>query len=312
MLDLNALMVFLAAAECENFSEAGRRINLSQPAISQTVDALEKTLGVQLFERQGRTVRLTESGQLLRSMGHELMASANRLEETMASLHGEVVGEMTIGCTTTSGKYLLPHLIAHFRQQYPQLRVNVHVHGRETMLHRLLRGDIVLGVTSKQVENCALEYQDFFDDEVILIVAATHPWARYRRVLPDDLPEEPMILREQFAGTRDVLIDGLRQCDIAPAMLNIVMELGNSEAIEMAVAEGIGVGFVSRLAAMNGLALGRVVEVQVEGMKLHRKVWLARNRQRPFSRPQTAFWDFARESRSALTAWALHTTGGES
>jgi DNA-binding transcriptional LysR family regulator len=305
LFDLNALAVFVAAAECGNFSEAGRQLNLSQPAVSQNIDALEKTFGVKLFERQGRSVRLTAAGQMLRSMGRELLASAHRLEETVASLEGEVAGEMTIGCTTTSGKYLLPGLIARFRQQFPQVRVNVHVFNREGMLRRLLGGEVDFGVSSKQSDQRDFEYQDFFDDEVILIASASHRWAKFGQIYADDLLDEPMILREQHAGTRDVLADGLRQCDIMPEALNVVMELGNAEAIEMAVGEGIGVAFISRLAAARGLALGRVVEVHVEGMRLTRKIWMARNRRMPATRAQSEFWQFIQAQKGELAQWAM-------
>ncbi len=104
MFNLNELRVFLIAAESGNFSEAGRRLHISQPAISQTNSSLEKNLGMVLFERHGRTQRLTEAGQVLRPMAIELLASAKRLQETMASLEGKVVGELNIGCSTASGK----------------------------------------------------------------------------------------------------------------------------------------------------------------------------------------------------------------
>ena len=93
--------------------------------------------------------------------------------------------------------------------------------------------------------------------------------------------DAPLILREENAGTQEVLVDGLRQHDILPDMLNVVMTLGNVEAIEMAVEEGIGISYVSRLAAARGLGLGRVVEVEVAGMSLQRNIYLMRNRRFP-------------------------------
>jgi DNA-binding transcriptional LysR family regulator len=111
-------------------------------------------------------------------------------------------------------------------------------------------------------------------------------------IYPDDLLDEPIILREDLAGTREVLFDSLRQQDIYPEMLNVVMELGNAEAIEMAVEEGIGVAFVSRLAAARGLDLGHVVEVHVDGMELRRSIYIVRNSQIPPTRAQIEFWDF--------------------
>jgi DNA-binding transcriptional LysR family regulator len=308
VLNLNELVVFLAAAEYGSFSEAGRQLHLSQPAISQTIDGLEKHFGTRLFLRQGRSVRLTEAGQVLKPMARELLSLERRLAETMGSLQGEVVGEINVGCSTASGKYLLPGLIARFRRKFPQVRMNVLVTSRDSVLARLLSGDYGLGVTSKRVDHSDLEYEDFFDDEVILITPSNHRWARFGSVFPDDLLDEPVVLRESSAGTREVLMDGLQEHDILPDMLNVAMVLGNAEAIAMAVEEGIGVAFVSRLAASRSLELGRVKEVKVTGMDLRRKIYLARNRRFPPTRAQTEFWDFVRSPEAETGISCFHSS----
>ncbi len=300
MVNINELVVFLTAAECGNYSEAGRQLHISQPAVSQTIDNLQKHFGTKLFARHGRSVRLTEAGHVLMPMAKELLVSAKRLDETMMSLQGEVIGEMNVGCSTASGKYLLPGLIARFRRRFPQVRINVLVSSRESVLKKLLVGDVSLGVSSKKVEHKDIEYEEFFHDDVILIAPADHHWADYGRIYPDDLLDEPIILREEVAGTREVLMENLRQQDILPEMLNVAMVLGNAEAIEMAVEEGIGVAFISRLAATRGLELGRIVEVEVDGMALQRRIYLARNSHFPATRAQTEFWDFVISSKKAL------------
>jgi DNA-binding transcriptional LysR family regulator len=300
MLNFSDLVVFLEAAECSSFSEAGRNLHLSQPAISQKIDNLQKHFGTKLFIRVGRTMRLTESGQALRPMAKELIGVARRLEETMVSLQGEVVGEMTVGCSTASGKYLLPGLIASFRHQYPLVRINVNVTSRASVIKKLLAGDVALGISSKKIDHPDLKYQNLFTDDVILIVPANHPWSDYPVIYPDDILDEPIILREELAGTREVLFDSLRQQDIYPEMLNVVMELGNAEAIEMAVEEGIGVAFVSRLAAARGLDLGHVVEVRVAGMDLRRSISIVRNSQIPPTRAQIEFWDFVQTDEAKM------------
>lgn len=296
MFSLHELEVFLNAAELESFSEAARRLHISQPAVSQAIGSLERHFAIDLFLRHGRSVRLTDAGQALKPMARELLASARRLNETMASLQGEVIGEINIGCSTASGKYLLPGLIARFRDRFPQVRINVLVTSRNSVIQKLLSGQVALGVSSRRIEHRDLEYQDFFTDDVILIAPSNHPWANYRQVYPDDLLDEPLILREESSGTRDVLLQGLLQCDISPDMLNVAMVLGNAEAIEMAVEEGIGVAFVSRLAAARGLELGRVVEVSVAGMELRRGISLVRNRRFPSTRAQAEFWNFVSQT----------------
>jgi DNA-binding transcriptional LysR family regulator len=300
MLNLEVLKIFLAVAEHGSFSEAGRQLHLSQPAVSQIIQGLERQVGVQLFIRQGRTAQLTEAGQVLVSMARELLTSAQRVEQTMLSLQGEVIGEMSIGCSTASGKYLLPGLIARFRREYQNVRINVLVTSRESVLSKLLAGEVSLGVSSKLIEHSELEYQDFFKDDVILIVPSNHRWAQYRKVQPDDLLDEPIILREEAAGTREVLLDGLVKHDISADMLNVAMVLGNAEAIEMAVEEELGIAFVSRLAASRGIALGRVVEVSVEGMELTRNIYMARNRRQLLTKAQVKFWDFVKNSKPDL------------
>jgi len=296
MLNLESLNVFLAIADHGSFSEAGRKINKSQPAISQIILGLERQLGTQLFIRQGRTLQLTEPGQVFVPMARELISSCQRIEQTMLSLQDEVIGELTIGCSTASGKYVLPGLIANFRKKFPKVRVNILVNSRDSIIKKLSTGEIVFGASSKQIQHPDLEYQDFFEDLVTLIVPAGHRWAQFRRVLPDDLLDEPMIIREEAAGTREVLIEGLRQHDISPDMLNIAMVLGNTEAIEIAVEEGLGIAFVSRLAAARGLELGRVVEVEVEGMNLTRALYLVRDRRKPLARAHIELWEFIKKS----------------
>lgn len=300
MLNLDSVKVFLAVAEHGSFSEAARNLHLSQPAVSQIIQGLERQLGLALFVRQGRAAQLTEGGHVLVSMARELLTASQRVEETMLSLQGEVVGEMSIGCSTASGKYLLPGLIARFRKEYPMVRINVVIASRDAVIAKLLAGDVSLGVSSKLIQHADLEYQDFFKDDVILIVPASHRWARYRRIYPDDLLDEPLILREELAGTREVLIEHLRQRDISLNMLNIAMVLGNAEAISVAVEEELGIAFVSRLAAARGIALGRLVEVAVEGMELSRNIYLARNRRQPLTRAQAKFWEYVDCSKREL------------
>jgi DNA-binding transcriptional LysR family regulator len=101
-----------------------------------------------------------------------------------------------------------------------------------------------------------------------------------------------MILREEVAGTREVLFNALREQDIYPEMLSVAMELGNAEAICMAVEEKIGVAFVSRLAAQRGLELGNIKEVEIDGMNLRRSISMVRNNRIPPTRAQIEFWDF--------------------
>lgn len=300
MVNVHELYTFLVAAETENFSEAARQLHLSQPAVSQQIQALERHLGVQLFQRSGRNVRLTEAGQVLLPLAREMVALSKRIEETMSSLDGKVFGHLRIGCSTTAGKYILPHLIARFRKLHPDVHVTVEVSSRAEAIQKLCEGRVHLCVTSARVPHRDLVYREFFTDHVILIVPATHPWAVRGRIRPEELLSAHFIMREAASGTRQVMLEGLQQHGITVDQLNVIMELGNAEAIEMAVETGIGVAFVSRLAARKGLELGHIQEVEVEGLDLRRPIYMAHHKRRPATLAQRRFWEFVHEPQNQV------------
>ncbi|MCL4561121.1 MAG: LysR family transcriptional regulator [Chloroflexi bacterium] len=301
MIELGELRVFIAAAEERSFSKAATRLNLSQSAVSQNIQALEKSFGVELFIRHGRSVWLSEAGQALLPLARDVMGTSRLMEEAMNNIQGQVAGQLSIGCSTTSGKYLLPNLVASFRREYPLVHVQINILTREEVVDRIMDGRLSLGVVSKRIDHHDIEHQPLFEDQVILIVPPDHCWGTYGKALPADLIDQPLIMREDNAGSSEVLYEGLAKHGIIPSMLNPVLEIGNSEAIEMAVEEGIGIAFVSELAAARGLALGRVKKVDVEGLELHRTIYITRNIQYPLSRAQDRFWAFTMEQRQVLS-----------
>jgi DNA-binding transcriptional LysR family regulator len=139
-----------------------------------------------------------------------------------------------------------------------------------------------------------------FDDRIYLIVPSNHPWSAYGRATPDDLLDQKIIMREEMSGTCETVMEALKSYGITPDMLNVVMELGNPEAIEMAVERGVGIAFVSEMVAARGLAFGRVKKVELEGISLHRTVHMGRHIHYPFTRAQSLFWEFAKAQHDKL------------
>jgi DNA-binding transcriptional LysR family regulator len=300
MISLSELRAFIAAAEEESFSRAAERLHLSQPAVSQKIKSLEEHFGVDLFLRYGRAVRLCEAGEALLPLARQVMAAMLHLEDRMSGIHGDVVGDLVVGCSTSSGKYLLPILGAQFCQEYPLVRFRVQIHSREGVIDKLINERLGIGVVSKKIDLPELEYQPFFDDRVVMIVPRDHPWADYGRALPSDLLDQKVILREESAGTMEILREGLAQHDIEWGSLDRIMELGNSEAIVMAVEQGIGVGFVSSLSASRSLALGRVKQIRLEGLDLRRTIYMSKSAGCPLTRAQTRFWEFVMDRSEEL------------
>lgn len=292
MIDIQKIETFLATAENLSISETARQLHLSQPAVSHQIKSLEQELTATLFIRSNTGLQLTEAGRLLLPWARRLMHDTNDLKEMMASLHGDIVGELRIACSTTGGKYILPQLAARFSQQYPGIHVRILACGPEQTALNLLDGEAHLGVLSTEVDDTSLESQRFFRDVITLIVPSNHRWAFRKRVEPSELLEEPIIMREETSGTRRVVLTELAKHDISLDDLNVFMELGNAEAIVRTVAAGYGISFVSSLASACPMERGNVIDIEVDGMSLQRNVYMVRKRISAPHRPRDVFWSY--------------------
>ncbi len=300
MLNLSEVQVFTIAAETENFSETARRMHLSQPAVSQQIRSLEHFLGIELFQRSSRGVALADAGQILLPMARELLNLSRRIEETMRSLEEQVVGHLLIGCTTTAGKYVLPLLAAAFSQNHPNVRVTIEMCNCASVVDPLLAQEIHLGISSTKIVHRSMECQPFFTDDVVLIVPAGHPFAHRTSVRPVELLDQPFILREEGSSTCRMMQERLAEYGVRLGQLQVVMVVGSAEAIETAVEHGLGIAFVSRLAVRHGIELGHLVQVPVEGLRLERPLYVARNSRCAKTPAQDRFWHFVKDRRAEM------------
>jgi DNA-binding transcriptional LysR family regulator len=259
------------------------------------IRSLEQRAGVELFQRSGRSVHLTEAGQALVPLARNLADHAVNTEESMASLAGDVVGQLRLVCTTTAGKYILPQLMSGLLSRHPMVAVDCQVVPRGLAIEKLHEGQAHLGIASLREEAGGdLEYRPFVTDRIALITPADHRWAgRGEPISTEALREERFIIREEASGTQHAVVEALAWHDLDIADLNPIMSMGNAEAIRMAVQERIGVAFVSVLVAREAHEAGNVAIVPVDGLDITKTLYMIRNPQRPATRAQTAFWDYA-------------------
>ena len=309
-LDISQIKVFLAAAEENNFSAAAKRLNMSQSAVSQSIHSIERIYNVELFIRNGRNVSLSEAGENLVPIAREALNSVRLFEDTMINANATVGGELTIGCSTAAGRYLIPTLLSMFQTKYSSVRSTVKIMSRESVAERLVNESIPIGLASCNFEHRELDCVPMFEDKLTLVVSSHHPWAKSGKALPADLLDQRLITREESSGTRVTVMEGLKPHGITQDMLNVVMTLGSAEAIGMAVERGVGIAFVSEMIAARGIAMGRLARVDVEGLDLRRTVYMARRIGDPFTKSQTLFWEYAQNMRDKLNTdiWQSLTT----
>jgi DNA-binding transcriptional LysR family regulator len=299
MIYLMRLHVFIHAAESLSFSQAAKELHVTQPTVSHHIKALEKDLDRTLFDRSGGNIHLTEAGRLLLPWARRLIRESYELQEMMASIHETIAGHLRIACSTTTGKYILPQFAARFHRIHPGVKVSILSCTSTSVVPQIMEDDANIGVVSYDACGGPLECQEFFLDRVILIAPSVNSWLTEAEIDPSDLIELPFIIRETNSGTRRVMLAELGKHDISLDDMNIVLEVGNAEAIVKAVEAGFGVSFVSRLAAEWALSIKSVIEVPISDMDLRRKVFMVRKHMQVPNRALEAFWGFVHDPGNA-------------
>ena len=295
MIDPIKLQAFMFAAQSLNFSDAARHLNLTQPTISHHIKGLEQDLGVELFDRSGSKLKLTEAGHLLLPWARRIVHESIEVQQMMGSLHELLAGHIRIACSTTTGKYILPQFAGRFRALHQNVQISILACTQVNVIPRLLREEADLGVVSYDACGGEFECQEFFADHIILIASRDHPWATRDGIDLSELLEVPFIMREETAGTRRVMLAELGKHDITLDDMNIFLEVGNAEAIVKMVELNFGVSFVSRSAATWAMNNGTVVEVPVDGINLRHQIYMIRPEMYSANRAVEAFWAFVHD-----------------
>ena len=202
MLDAHQLNVFLIAGRTLNFTSAARQLHMTQPSVSQHIQALENHFGMQLFVRAGRHLKLTDAGEALMPMAEKLVSQSHSIENSMEQLKGDVFGSLQVGCSTTLGKYILPLLMAEFMKMYPKVEASCIVMPQDAAVQKLVDGDVHIALASEREYCDGLIFENFIEDQVILIAPLDHPWAFRHEIEPDELLDAKFIWREEGSGTR--------------------------------------------------------------------------------------------------------------
>ncbi|HSC92822.1 MAG TPA: selenium metabolism-associated LysR family transcriptional regulator [Gaiellaceae bacterium] len=294
-MDTRQLAAFCAVVELRSFSQAAERLGVSQPAVSLQIRSLEQRVGRQLLDRSGRRVEPTEAGLALYRGAQRLLALEEQLlEQVVGDTDGGIRGRLELGASSGPGETVLPLLLCEFQRQNPEVRVALVVSDTQTVVERVARRELELGVVGAARRHRSVTYEPFFRDEVVLACPPGHRFAG--RTIPlDELRGEPLLLMQEGAGVRQVIEDELRRAGVRLRELDVPLELGLQESVRSAVRAGFGITFISRSAIEADLAAGTVAEARVEGLEPVREIALVRASGRVATRAAQAFVEFARE-----------------
>ncbi len=265
------LRVFRSVATQLSFTKAAGELFISQPAITKHIQELEKEYGVRLFDRIGNRIQLTRAGQLLLDHACKIIDAYHNLDFDMKKLSKKSEGELRIGASTTISQYVLPEMIAKFRERYPDIRLTLLSGNSYEIEEALETGRIDLGMIEGVKRQQQFKYTPFMDDELVAMVRVQNPLAEKDEISFNELRQVPMVLRELGSGTLDVFENAIKGHGIRLSDLNIEMNFGTTEGIKHFVEHSDCMGIISIRSIFQEVYDNKFKVLDIEGCKIQRQ-----------------------------------------
>ncbi|EIZ3417675.1 LysR family transcriptional regulator [Salmonella enterica] len=278
-ITLRQLEVFAEVLKSGSTTQASVMLSLSQSAVSAALTDLEGQLGVQLFDRVGKRLVVNEHGRLLYPRALALLEQAVEIEQ----LFREDNGAIRVYASSTIGNYILPAMIARYRQHYPALPLELSVGNSQDVINAVLDFRVDIGLIEGPCHSTEIISEPWLEDELVVFAAPSSP------LTLEQLAASPWILRERGSGTREI-VDYLLLSHLP--RFHMAMELGNSEAIKHAVRHGLGISCLSRRVIAEQLQAGTLGEVAVPLPRLVRTLWRVHHRQKHLSNALQRFLSY--------------------
>ncbi|WP_026260442.1 LysR family transcriptional regulator [Segetibacter koreensis] len=264
------LKVFHTVAKRLSFTKAATELFITQPAVTKHIKELEQYFKVQLFERKGNQIKLTNQGQLMLQYTEQLFTIYRKMEFDLNSFSDNHKGLLHLGASTTISQYVIPSALAEFHKKYKDIKVKLLNGNTEQIEHALLNNDIDLGIIEGKSKNKGIKYTKYVKDEIVLVSKMNNPFAKNRPVTIEELKNIPLLVRETGSGTLDVIAYALKPFNLTFSQLNIEMDLGSTEAIKTYLQSSNCMAFLSVHSIANELSNNIFQIIDVAGLQIER------------------------------------------
>lgn len=261
------LRVFNEVAKHLSFSKAAQALHLTPPAITMQIKELEGHVGLPLFDRTGRKISLTTTGEYVLVYVRKILATLKDAEDATARLQKLEMGTLTIGMVSTA-TYFLPHLLTAFKRDHAGIEVKLVVGNRRQLVRMLELSEVDIAIMGRPPEQMATRAEPFAAHPHVFIAAPEHPLIDAGEVSVAGLLTAPFIVREQGSGTRAALEEFLQRQTVE---LSVAMEADSNEIIKQAVMAGMGISFLSLHTLGLELDNGLIKIIPVEGAPVVRR-----------------------------------------
>ena len=269
-MNIRQLIIFRTVCQEKQFTRAGEKLYMTQPAVSRAIRELEEELGCPLFERMGRKIYITGAGQIFLEKTERLLDAYQQL--TAPGAFSEDKGPVRIGSSITIANFQLPVILKRFGEEWPQVPVEVTVERAADIERRLLSNAIDLAMMEGVVHHPELKKTALSVYPIAVVCAPEHPLSQEKKpVSLDRFLSQRLLLREPGSAVRDTLDSALilHHASVEPYWVSV-----NSQTLIRAAAEGLGVAVLPRILMEDWLTQGRLCEISVEGLQLENTNYL--------------------------------------
>ena len=258
-ITVTQLTAFLAVVRGGSVTAAAEELVVTQPSVSAAVASLGRELGCELFERAGRSVRLTEAGAAFAPYAEDLIGLLEQGRQAAREVAGIAARRLRIAAVTTAAESFVPTMMRSFSDQHPDIELTLDVGNRQEVLERVLQHSADVAISGRPPPGERLVAQPLTDNAIVCITAPDDPLAASVPVFIGALQERTWLLREQGSGTRALNLQFLADRGVRPETLT----LGSNGAIKQAARAGLGVSLMSRAAAEVELTAGLLSELRL-------------------------------------------------
>ncbi|MBX4268405.1 LysR family transcriptional regulator [Clostridium estertheticum] len=264
------LQTFITVVKIKSFTKASEILNITQPAVSQHIKFLEEYYGVIFIKKCGKSIKLTEEGKILYKYAIELNSIYRNLEAEFRN-KDNINKTYYIGASMTIGGYILPYILAEYKNCYKNIDILLQVNNTEEILKKLLNRKIDLALIEGNFDKEKFKYIKYKDDELVLAVSHLHEFAKYKNITLGEVLKGKLILRENGSGTREIFKNKLLEMDYDLKDFNPYMELGSITAIKSLVEANLGYSIISKETVKKEVELGIIKIIPIKGLKIFRE-----------------------------------------
>ena len=290
-MDFDHLVTFLEIAKQGSFSRAGQKLYRSQPAVSAQIRQLEQEYGQKLFDRVGKSVRLTVAGETLLEYAQRLLNLRNESVRAVADQSATPRGTLAIGANEATCLYVLPDIFAEYSRRFPSVQISIYRNFSHKVIEKIEDGTVDVGIVTLPVKSPSLKIHPIFRDRLMLMTSSSNPLARHKTVNTSDIAGQPLILPK--TGFMRQVMD--KQFRPYRSRLRISMELPSVGMIKRFVEAGLGVTLISESFARDEARAGQVKLIHISDMDIWRELGVVYRRDRTLPRSAVSFITMVRE-----------------